>query len=123
MNIQQLYDYCLSKKGVTEHFPFDEVTLVFKVMGKMFALAGLEKWEKGEPAINLKCNPEWAEELRAEYENINPGYHMSKKHWNTITLNSGDVSDAFARELIDHSYDLVVSGLTKKLRAELENLS
>lgn len=122
MNIEQLYDYCLNKKGVTEHFPFDEVTLVFKVMGKMFSLAGLNRWEKGETTINLKCDPNWAQELRGEYESINAGFHMNKKHWNTITLNSGDVSDAFARELIDHSYDLVVKGLTKKLRTELENL-
>lgn len=119
MNIEQLRDYCIGKKGVTEHFPFDEVTLVFKVMGKMFALIGLEKWEHGETKINLKCNPEKAIELREEYESINPGYHMSKKHWNTVTLNH-DVSDTFAFELIDHSYELVVKGLTKKLQEELK---
>lgn len=121
MHIEQLREYCISKKGVTEHFPFDEVTLVFKVMGKMFALVGLNKWEQGETKINLKCDPDWAEELRCEYESINAGWHMSKKHWNTVSLNK-DVSDAFAFELIDHSYNLVVSGLTKKLKAELENL-
>jgi len=119
MHIEQLREYCIRKKGVTEHFPFDEVTLVFKVMGKMFALIGLERWERGEPQMNLKCNPDWSEELRGEYESINPGFHMNKKHWNTITLNN-DVSDVFAFELIDHSYDLVVKGLTKKLREELK---
>ncbi|SEB71907.1 Predicted DNA-binding protein, MmcQ/YjbR family [Tenacibaculum sp. MAR_2009_124] len=121
MNIEQLHQYCISKKGVSEEFPFDKVTLVFKVMGKMFALIGLEKWENGDTQINLKCDPEWAEELRGEYNSINPGYHMNKKHWNTITIND-DVSDKFAFELIDHSYDLVVKGLTKKLKEELKLL-
>ena len=121
MNIEELRTYCMSKKGVTEHFPFDNDTLVFKVMGKMFVLAGLDSWERGETKVNLKCDPEWSQELRAEYDGINPGFHMSKKHWNTVTLNE-DVSDQFAFELIDHSYDLVVKGLTKKLRTELKNL-
>ncbi|TCP28440.1 putative DNA-binding protein (MmcQ/YjbR family) [Tenacibaculum skagerrakense] len=121
MHVEQLRDYCIAKKGVTEHFPFDEVTLVFKVMGKMFALTGLDRWEKGEEKVNLKCDPDKSEELRAEYESINPGFHMNKKHWNTITLNI-DVPDALVRELIDHSYDLVVSGLTKKLKEELKSL-
>ncbi len=121
MHIEQLREYCIRKKGVTEHFPFDEVTLVFKVMGKMFALIGLERWENGETSINLKCDPERALELRAEFESVNPGYHMSKKHWNTVTLNN-DVSDDFAFELIDHSYELVVKGLTKKLKEELKSI-
>ena len=121
MNIEQLHNYCASKKGVTEEFPFDEVTLVFKVMGKMFALAGLNHWEQGETKINLKCDPEWAEELRGTYDAINPGWHMSKTHWNTVTLHH-DVSDQFAFELIDHSYEQVVKGLTKKMQEELKNL-
>ncbi len=121
MQIDQLRDYCIAKKGVTEEFPFDEVTLVFKVMQKMFALVGLDRWERGETQINLKCDPERAEELRATYEGVIGGYHMNKKHWNTVILNS-DVSDSMAFELIDHSYDLVVKGLTKKLREELKNL-
>ena len=121
MNIQQLHEYCIAKKGVTEEFPFDEVTLVFKVMGKVFAITGLDSWERGETKVNLKCDPEWSEELRGEYDAINPGWHMNKKHWNTVTLNK-DVSDQFAFELIDHSYELVVKGLTKKLKAELNNL-
>ncbi|AUC21945.1 MmcQ-like protein [Polaribacter sejongensis] len=122
MHIEQLRDFCISKKGVTEHFPFDDVTLVFKVMGKMFLLTGLTSWEKGEAKINLKCNPEKAIELREEFEGIIDGYHMSKKHWNTVLLNSSDVSDDLAKELINHSYDLVVKGLTKKLQKELEEL-
>ncbi len=121
MNIEQLRDYCLAKKGVTEHFPFDEVTLVFKVMGKMFALAGLDRWEKGETKINLKCNPEKAIELREEYEAIEPGFHMNKKHWNTVEVNN-DVSNQLLLELIDHSYDLVVQGLSKKMKEELEGI-
>ena len=82
MNIEQIRTYCLSKKGTSEDFPFDEDTLVFKVLGKMFAAASLKWWEKGEAAINLKADPEYSEELRAEYSSIRPGYHMSKKHWN-----------------------------------------
>ncbi|MDO6811860.1 MmcQ/YjbR family DNA-binding protein [Tenacibaculum soleae] len=119
MNIEELHDYCLTKKGVTENFPFDDVTLVFKVMGKMFALVGLDSWEKGETKINLKCNPERSLELREQYESINPGWHMNKKHWNTVTLNN-DVSDKLAFELIDHSYELIIKGLTKKLQEELK---
>ncbi|OIQ21729.1 MAG: MmcQ-like protein [Flavobacterium sp. MedPE-SWcel] len=119
MNIQQFYEYCLAKKGVTEHFPFDENTLVFKVGGKMFALSSLVGWEKGEAAINLKCDPERALELRAEYEGVQPGYHMSKKHWNTVTVDS-DVAQSLLLEFIDHSYELVFKSLTKKLQAEIE---
>lgn len=119
MNIQQLYEFCLSRKAVTEHFPFDEDTLVFKVGGKMFCLTSLKEWEKGKPALNLKCDPERAEELRAEYEAIKPGYHMSKIHWNTVNFNN-DVSDVMMCELINHSYDLVYKSLSKKLRDEIE---
>lgn len=122
MNIEELRDFCISKKGVTEHFPFDDVTLVFKVMNKMFALVGLHQWESGEQKINLKCNPEKANELRADYEGISAGFHMNKKHWNTVLMNNSDVSDQLVFQLIDHSYDLVVQGLTKKAKAELENL-
>jgi len=122
MHIEQLRDFCIEKKGVTEHFPFDDVTLVFKVMGKMFLLTGLNSWEEGVQKINLKCDPDWAEELRGEYEGIHAGWHMSKKHWNTVTLNTSDVPDDFVKELINHSYDLVVKGLTKKMREDLANL-
>lgn len=118
MNIQQYFEYCLSKKGVTEHFPFDEDTLVFKVGGKMFALVSLKEWEAENPAVNLKCDPEWGEELRAQYDDIQPGYHMSKVHWNTVKVNR-DVTDKFLKELIDHSYDLVFKSLTKKNQAEV----
>lgn len=119
MNIQAFYDYCLAKKGVTEHFPFDEDTLVFKVGGKMFALSSLMQWEKGEASVNLKCDPDRALELRAQYEAIEPGYHMSKVHWNTVSVD-GDVPEKMFRELIDHSYELVFKSLTKKLQAEIE---
>ena len=120
MNIQQLYEFCLSKKGVTEHFPFDEDTLVFKVGGKMFCLTSLKEWEKGTSALNLKCDPEQADELRAQYDAIKPGYHMSKVHWNTINFNS-DVSDKLMCEFINHSYELVFKSLTKKIQAEINN--
>lgn len=122
MNIQQLYEFCLSKKGVTEHFPFDEDTLVFKVGGKMFCLASLKKFEEGEPYLNLKCNPEKAIELRKQFEGIKPGYHMSKIHWNSVYLNA-DVSNKLLVELINHSYDLVFNSLTKKIQSEINNLN
>ncbi|PJJ10509.1 putative DNA-binding protein (MmcQ/YjbR family) [Flavobacterium sp. 1] len=121
MNLETFYEYCLSKKGVTEHFPFDEDTLVFKVGGKIFALSSLLQWEKGTPHVNLKCDPERAQELRAEYDAINPGFHMSKVHWNTIGVNQ-DVPDALLKELIDHSYDLVFKSLTKKIQMEIIEL-
>ncbi len=121
MNLETFYEYCLSKNGVTEHFPFDEETLVFKVGGKMFALSSLNQWEKGIPSVNLKCNPDYAEELRAQYDDIKPGWHMSKIHWNTIEINR-DVPDSLIKELIDHSYDLVFKSLTRKLQTEILGL-
>lgn len=121
MNLENFYEYCLSKKGVTEHFPFDKDTLVFKVGGKMFALSSLEQWEKGEASVNLKCDPDGASELRTEYDDIRPGFHMSKLHWNTVNINKA-VSDAFVKELVDHSYDLVFKSLTKKIQNEIAEL-
>ena len=121
MNLETFYEYCLSKKGTTEHFPFDEDTLVFKVGGKIFVLSSLSQWEKNEQAVNLKCDPERAQELRAEYDEIKPGFHMSKVHWNTIALN-GNLPTAFVKELIDHSYELVFKSLTKKIQNEIIEL-
>ncbi len=116
MNIEEIREYCLSKTGTTEEFPFDETTLVFKVMGKMFALTDLE----GELSINLKCDPERAVDLREQHSSIHPGYHMNKKYWNTVFIN-GELSDWFIYELIDHSYQLVVEKLPKKLQEKLKN--
>ena len=115
MNVEEFREYCLLKKGVTEEFPFDLETLVFKVGGKIFALTGLE-----HPvfAVNLKCNPDYAEELRASYSEISSAYHMSKKHWNTVNF-EGCLTDEFLKSLIDHSYDLVVQKLPKNLREKL----
>ena len=116
MNIEQIREYCLKKKGVTEEFPFDEETLVFKVMGKIFLLASLESYPL---QINLKCDPEKAIELREEYDAVQPGYHMNKKHWNTVVLD-GSVPTLKIRDWIDDSYNLVSAGLKrsdlKKLR-------
>jgi predicted DNA-binding protein (MmcQ/YjbR family) len=112
MNIQQFYEFCLLKKGVTAHFPFNDDALVFKVGGKMFCLTSLQAWENGNPSLNLKCDPEKAVALRAEYEAVQPGFHMNKVHWNTIAFNK-DLSDSMMCELIDHSYDLVFASLTK----------
>jgi len=122
MNIENYRNYCLSKKGVTETFPFNQDTLVFKVMGKMFALFPLEKWEQGKASMNLKCDPDYALELRTQYDSVVEGWHMSKKHWNTVYLSNRELPHKLAIELIDHSYDLVVSGLTKKVKAELDLL-
>lgn len=118
MNVEQVRNYCLSKKGTSEGFPFDEHTLVFKVMGKMFALVALERVPS---QMNLKCDPERAVELREEHDGvIIPGYHMSKTHWNTIFLEQ--LPAKMTMELIDHSYQLVVDKLPKKLKAELKGL-
>lgn len=119
MNIEQLRNYCLSKKGTTEEFPFDQDALVFKVLGKMYALTSLKKWEQGEATMNLKADPEYSQELRADYNSIRPGFHMSKKHWNTLYLHQGELKPQLIKELIDHSYNMVVKGMTKKLRDQL----
>jgi predicted DNA-binding protein (MmcQ/YjbR family) len=119
LNIEEFREYCIAKKAVTEAFPFDATTLVFKVCGKMFALSSLNGWENGTQAVNLKCEPEKAIELRADYSSIEPGFHMNKKHWNTLKLFKGELKDDFIKDLIDHSYDLVVKSLTKKQKVEL----
>ena len=119
MNIEEFRAYCIQKKGVTEEFPFDEHTLVFKVMGKMFALVPLERIPS---QANLKCNPEYAITLREEYDGvITPGYHMSKVHWNTLFLET--LSPDLVFKLIDHSYELVVSKFTKKMKVAFDELS
>ncbi len=118
MHIEDFREYCLQKKGVEETLPFGPDTLVMKVMGKMFALAALDEEEL---RVNLKCDPERAQELRSEYPDIIPGYHMNKIHWNTVLFERG-LEDAFLCDLIDHSYELVVAGLTKKRKAELNQL-
>lgn len=118
MNIESFRTYCLQKKGVTESFPFDEQTLVFKVMGKMFAVCGLERIPLG---VNLKCDPERATFLREEYDGaVTAAWHMNKIHWNTCTLD--DLPPNLIMELTDHSYNLVVSKMTKKLKTALQNL-
>jgi predicted DNA-binding protein (MmcQ/YjbR family) len=102
MDIVTLRDYCISKKGAGESFPFGDETLVFKIAGKIFALVNLE----GELSINLKCDPALAIELRERYSSVTPGYHMNKKHWNTVMLD-GSVPDKEVFAWIDHSFDLV----------------
>ncbi len=117
MHIEAYRNYCLSKNSVTEAFPFDNNTLVFKVAGKMFALADVDLFT----SINLKCDPEKAVQLREEYDGcILPGYHMNKKHWNTILMD-GTVGDNLIKDLIHHSYELIVAGLSKKLRDQMTN--
>jgi predicted DNA-binding protein (MmcQ/YjbR family) len=117
MSIEELREYCLSKKGVTEDFPFGEDTLVFRVMNKIFLLTGLE----GEIRVNLKCNPVKAVELREQYPAIIPGYHMNKKHWNTIIMD-GSLNRDLVLSLVDHSYELVFNSLSKVKKQELKNL-
>lgn len=116
MNVAEVIDYCLAKKGVEETTPFGPEALVYKVMGKMFALTDPDEYP---PFVNLKCDPDRALELRDEHESIRPGYHMSKKHWNSVYLDE-TLSADFVRELIDHSYDLVVKGLKKSDREKLD---
>lgn len=117
MNIEILREYCLSKKAVTEELPFDDTTLVFKVMGKMFALTTIGN----ELSVNLKCDPEMAIRLREEYHSVIPGYHMSKVHWNTVKID-GAIPWKTICEWIDLSYNLVVAKLPKNVQNELKNL-
>ncbi len=114
MNIEEIRQYCLNKHSVTESFPFDEVTLVFKVVGKMFALVSID----GELSINLKCDPEKALELREHYPEVLPGYHMNKRLWNTVLLD-GTLDNDMIKSWIDDSYDLVVAKLPQKERVKL----
>ena len=116
MDIENFRQYCLGKPGVTEEFPFDDRTLVYKVMGKMFAAADLDLFD----SINLKCDPELAVELRERYPAVRPGYHMNKKHWNTVLVD-GSLSDRLIRGWIDHSYNLVVEGLPVRLKTALKS--
>jgi predicted DNA-binding protein (MmcQ/YjbR family) len=114
MNIEELRDYCLQKPGTTESFPFGDQTMVFKVGEKIFLLAGLMEADR----FNAKCDPERAIELRERYDEVKPGYHMNKKHWNTVYMDGG-LTLKQLREIIDHSYDLVFDSLSKKVRAEI----
>jgi len=113
MNIEEIREYCLNKNHVTESFPFDETTLVFKVHNKMYALVDIED----KQFINLKCDPDRAIQLREEYTEISPGFHMNKKLWNSVSI-TGFLSDKLIMELIDHSYSLVFNSLPKKFRVE-----
>ncbi len=115
MNTEDFRQYCIQKKYTTESFPFDDSTLVFKLNNKIFALLSLEEESK---SCNLKCDPERGIMLREEYSGIVPGYHMNKKHWNTVAFDE-DVSDQLIRELIDHSYELVLLSFSKKVQKEL----
>lgn len=118
MTFESLRNYCANKPHATEHFPFDETTLVFKIGGKMFALLDIED----RKTVNLKGLPDKLLELRAEYEDIQPGYHMNKKHWITVTLH-GSLSDQMLRELVDNSYQCVLENLPKKVQAALTDNS
>lgn len=115
MDVETLHDYCLQKAGVTEGFPFGEGVLVIKVMNKMFLLLDLS----GGETMNVKCDPEKAQELREEFEEVQPGYHMNKTHWNTVYL-KGRLSNQQIKEMIDHSYDLIVASLPKSQQALLK---
>lgn len=116
MNIETLRDYCIAKPGVTEGFPFGEDTLVFKAGGKLFLLIGLQEGNR----FNVKCDPELAVELRDRYREVQPGYHMNKTHWNTVYM-GGALTEKQLFDMIDHSYQLIVKSLPKKLQAEITN--
>lgn len=114
MNIEELRDYCLQKPGVTEGFPFGEDTLVFKVAEKLFLLISLEAGNR----FNVKCDPELAIELRERFTEVQPGYHMNKKHWNTV-YTDGSLTRRQLQDMIDHSYDMVLKSLPKNIRAAI----
>jgi len=115
VDLESFREYCLKKPGATEGTPFGDTVLAFKVAGKMFALAELDEVPT---AANLKCDPDLALDLRDQYEQVRPGYHMNKKHWNTVEIDTG-IRDAELREMIDHSYELVVRSLPQAKRAQL----
>ncbi len=115
MNLESFRNFCLSRKGATEDFPFDENTLVFKVMGKMFALTDINDFS----SANLKVDPEMGIELRERYSSVQEGYHMNKKHWITVLMN-GELPDRLVLQWVDNSYNLVVSGLTKSQKSALD---
>lgn len=116
MHIDEIREYCLSKPGVTEDFPFGEDTLVFRVVDKIFAMLNLSETPS---FVNLKCDPERAVELRRQYSSVEPGYHMNKRHWNSVYLD-GAFSSEDLRSWIDHSYELVVKNLKKADRESLQ---
>lgn len=116
MNLETLRDYCLKKAHVDEAFPFDEYTLAFRLNNKIFALVSLKDGRSN--SCNLKCDPEKAIELREQFSGVIPGFHMSKKHWNTVSFNE-DVSDQLIFELIDHSYELIFQSFSKKIQKQL----
>jgi len=115
MNIEQFREYSLSKPGTSEDFPFDEVTLCLRVAGKIFAITGLDSVHF---TVNLKCDPDYAVELREQYPEVQPGWHMNKKHWNTVDF-EGALDARMLRRLVDHSYDQVVKTLKKSDREAL----
>jgi predicted DNA-binding protein (MmcQ/YjbR family) len=114
MTLEFYRDYCLAKAGTTEDTPFDTDTLCFRVGGKIFSICSISQFEY----INLKCDPERAAELREQFPGITPGYHMNKKTWNSVSV-MGNVPDKLILELADHSYDLVLGSLPKKIQAEI----
>src|SRR4051812_20645286 len=116
MNIEQFQEYCIALPGVTEEFPFGEETLVYKVKGKIFALSNITDFQ----SVNLKCDPENAVELRERYEGVTPGFHMNKKHWNTVEVHS-NIPNKLLLQWIRDSYDLVVKSLPKKDRESLQS--
>jgi predicted DNA-binding protein (MmcQ/YjbR family) len=120
MNIEELREHCLSVKGASESFPFDEDTLVFKIMGKMFAYIGLTP-KNGEFFVNMKCDPEYAAELREQYNGIQRGYHTTGMMWNSVYIES-DVPDKLIKELVNHSVDEVIKKLPKKKQEEYRNM-
>ena len=117
MNVEEFRDFCLNLPAAEECFPFDEETLVFKVLGKIFALTDLEQYPF---CVNLKCDPDYAMELREKHPEILAGWHMNKKYWNTVDF-EGNLPNKFLKELTQHSYDEVVKKLTRKQKTELEN--
>lgn len=121
ITIDEIHFFCLKKELTSEEFPFDNSTLVFKVLGKVFAVCPLAAWESGNPSITLKCDPEYAQELRNTYDSIRTGHHSNKRHWNTVYLSAPGFPLKFIFELIDHSYSMVVEKMSKKLKTQFKN--
>jgi predicted DNA-binding protein (MmcQ/YjbR family) len=118
MDFNALDTYLREKNAVSYDYPFDEKVRVYRIEGKIFALTS----DESPLRVNLKCDPLYALELRSIYEGVNPGYHMNKKHWNTVSVEGSDVDEETLKELIDHSYTLIYNSLTKKQREAVESV-
>ena len=114
ITLEYLVDFCMSKKGVSQEFPFDKKTMVFKLCGKMFLLTDIKAWQERQGSVNLKNEPHINRSLREQYTSVVPGYHMNKKHWNTVRIEEEELDDSMILRLINESYEIIKEHLPEK---------